>query len=231
MKTMFSFCLLAIPLLTTSCETEDKLEECMGSCTTITGRLLTANGQQGIKGAQVSVKWIYGPPSWPKAKLKSQTTTDANGNYHTSFFIKGGELEDGFFEVIFGVDDKKYYTIGVDVIALYDAKRDTMMQLYNYIIPRKAYVRLMVTNPTEIVGYYSSSFNNCYGHNSTFSSQIQGGGPVINWSSLPLENPLPIAGDQPVLIRTSKIKNGVTIWNVDSLFVSAGATANYTVTY
>jgi hypothetical protein len=225
--------LLAIVL--TSCQQQEVVPAaCTGSCTTLAGRLTTANNQQGIGGAKVVVKWIYGTAYQPKAKTKATTATDAAGNYQISFFIEDNELADGFFEVFYLVDKSSYYTIGEDGVAFYHLTRDTTVHVANYVIPRKAYVRLAITNQSQLVaakGQYLSDFNTCYGFNSKFSRAIQGGGAVVFWDGLPSDNPMAIAGDQPMLVRGYKIKNGVQSLTTDSLFIPAGTTQTYTVTY
>lgn len=225
-----------LTMLTLSCTHKDELSECMGACTTITGRLVTANGKEAISGADVAIKWVYGSAYQPKARVKATGTTDANGNYKITFPINDNELMDGFFEVFYSVDKSRYYTIGEDGVALYKLKRDTTVKIASYVIPRKAYVRLAITNQNQLLaakpnGEYLSDFNTCYGFNNVFSKNIQGGGPVIFWDDLPSENPVPIAGDQPVMVIGFKTKDGVTTYSTDSLFVAAGTTKTYTVTY
>jgi hypothetical protein len=219
----------------TGCASEEIIpSNCTGACTTLTGRLTTANNQQGIGGATVLVKWIYGSAYQAKAKTKAKTATDAAGNYQISFFIEDAELADGFFEVFYLVDKSNYYTIGEDGVAFYHLTRDTIVRVANYVIPRKAYVRLSITNQPQLIadkGQYLSTFNTCYGLNNVFSRAIQGGGAAINWDGLPSENPLAVAGDQPVLVKSYKTKNGVLKFSTDSLFIPAGTTQTYTVTY
>lgn len=228
-----------LTILATSCtKQEELLEKCSGSCTTITGRLITANGKEPIVGANVTLKWMYGTLNSPKAMVKARVKTDANGKYTISFFIKDSELTDGFFEVFFPVDRNRYYVLSVphddDGIAFYTLKRDTVVQANDYLIPRKAYVRLAITNPSQIAanaGQFSSDFNSCYGFNTVFSREIQGGGAAITWPGWADEPPLSIPGDQPIIVRHYKVKNGVRTFSNDSIFVAAGTTQNYTVTY
>ena len=239
MKHLLTKIILAtLILFVTSCTKQDELlEKCTGSCTTITGRLVTANGKEPIVGATVALKWMYGTPSNPKSMLKAKGRTDADGKYSISFYIKDSELTDGFFEAFFSVDRNRYYVISNnndDGIAFYTLKRDTIAQAKDYLIPRKAYVRLAITNQNQIAtggGQYMSMFNSCYGFNTVFSREIQGGGPSISWYGWADETPVPIPGDQPVIVRNFKVKNGLTTINQDSIFVAAGTTQNYTVTY
>lgn len=227
----------ALVLLSTACTRKDETAECLGSCTTIAGRVVTANSKVPLSGANVDVKWVYGSAYQPKAKTKATTTTDADGRYKVSFLINDDELKDGFFEVFYSVDKSRYYTIGENGVAFYKLGRDTVVQVSDYNIPRKAHVLLAITNQQEFLsaksagGQFLSNFNTCYGFNTVFSKLIQGGGEAISWEGMPTENPLSVAGDQPILVRSYKIKNGVTTYNTDSIFVAAGTTQPYTVTY
>ncbi|MGI4870636.1 MAG: hypothetical protein ACRYFX_05590 [Janthinobacterium lividum] len=218
--------------LVSSCQKEETLPVCQGSCTIIQGQLVTGQSQMGIGGAGVTVKWLTSNGLSTKSVTKARTSTDANGSYQISFFIEDAELKDGYFSVFYDVDKDHYYTIGQDQDAFYKLKRDTTIVVRPYQIPRKAYVRLAITNPGQITRFgYSSSFNACYGHNLVFSRALMGGGPVVSWDGLPVENPLPVAGDQSILVQSNKTKNGITTFSKDSLFIPAGTTQNYTVTY
>lgn len=234
MKNCVRFCLAALVLSSTACEKQESEEVCQNSCTTVTGRLVTANGQQPIPGANVVAKWmnIYGLSV--SAKGKAYCKTDDDGNYTLSFYVNDNELLDGYFQIFYSVDNNRYYTIGEPSVGLYDVKRDTAFHLDNFVIPRKAYVNLIITNQDQLIadrGQFTSSFNSCYGFNSVFNRNIQGGGAGISWNGLPTANPMPISGDQPILVRSYKTKNGVQTFSTDSLFIPAGTTQNYTVTY
>jgi hypothetical protein len=235
-KDLYYACVLTLAssLALAGCQKEEVLPTCQGSCTTIMGRLLTGQPQVGIAGAEVTVKWVTSSGLWVKAKPVARTTTDAQGNYHVSFYIEDAQLTDGYFSVYYSVDKSQYYTIGEDQDAFYRLKRDTLFVAAPYVIPRKAFVRLAITNQPQLVatkGYFSSEFNTCYGHNTRFSKAIMGGGPFVTWESLPYENPLPVAGDQSILFASFKTKNGVTTRTTDSLFIPAGTTRDITVTY
>lgn len=224
--------LVASTLLAAGCTEKEELDVCLGSCTTVAGRLVTANGKQGLPNTVVEAEWRYGSASFPKSKTKARTVSDADGNYRLTFFIKDEELTEGFFSVEYQADSRKYYAIGQPSQAIYKVRRDTTYILPTYLIPRKAFVRLAITNPAAIPRYaYMSDFNTCYGLNTNFSRQIQGGGPVVFWDGLPTENPLPVAGDQPILVKGYKKKNGTTEYSTDSLFIPAGTTYSYSVTF
>lgn len=238
MKTL-RYCSIGYWLLliaTTGCQHEEVLPACQGACTTIKGRLITGQPQSGIAGATVTAKWLAPTSFGARAVTKARTTTDADGNYSISFFIEDSELNNGYFSVFYAVDKNQYYTIGEPEDASFKLKRDTVFTNSAFLIPRKAYVRLAITNPTQLPATYAqgefiTDFNNCYGHNTTFNRAIKGGGAVVFWNSLPSENPMPIAGDQSILVAHYKTKNGLLTYTTDSLFIPAGTTRNYTVTY
>ncbi|NVO32991.1 MULTISPECIES: carboxypeptidase-like regulatory domain-containing protein [Hymenobacter] len=223
--------LAALTLLVTGCARKDEIEDCLGSCTTVTGRLVTSDGQQALPNTTVEAEWHYGAP-FPQGKTKARTTSDANGNYRLTFFVKDEELAEGFFVINYLANKQDFYVIGEPSQAIHKIKRDTTYRLSDYLIPRKAFVRLSITNPAAVsTNYFASSFNNSYGTSIAFNPQSLGGGSLISWAGLPLENPLPIAGDLPIIVRSFKDKNGITERTIDSLFIPAGTTANYTVTY
>lgn len=222
--------------LVAACQKEEPLETCSGSCTVVTGRLVTTNGRVPIQGAGVTVEYRYQAGLGYRSRAKTRTTTNRNGEYRLSFYPKDAELQDGYFEVTYQIDKNKYYAIGNDDdgVALWDVKRDTLLQLRDYNFPRKAYLRLAITNQSELIadkGQFLTDFNSCYGQNSVFHPNIQGGGAVVFWNGLPSKNPIPLAGDQPIIVRNYKTKQGINTVSRDSLFIPAGTTQTYTVTY
>ena len=235
MKTYLPAILSLIGLLS-ACQKEEMLEVCSDKCTTITGRLITGSNRTPIAGADITVNWNYQAGIGYKSTVKTRSKTDSNGKYTVSFFIKNNELAEGYFDVTYSVNENQYYTIGENTVAFYrnDIKRDTLIEVADYLIPRKAYIKFAITNQSQLItekGQFFSDFNNCYGFNTRFNQQILGGGPVIFWNSLPSQNPLPIAGDQSILIKNHKTRNGVLTVTTDSLFIPAGTTSNFTVTY
>lgn len=234
MKTIYCSVLGLLALLLVNCQKADVPPVCQGSCTTITGRLITGQPQVGIAGAEVVVKWIL--PSGLSAKVvpKARTTTDAQGNYRVSFYIEDAELSNGYFSVYYPVDKNRYYTLTEDQDAFYVLKRDTTYVVKPYVIPRKAFVNITITNQNQLLtdqGTFTSGFNTCYGHNTVFSRAIQGGGTVVTWGKYPADNPLAVAGDQSILLTSYKTRNGIFTFTSDSLFVPAGTVKNVTVTY
>ncbi|WP_223650277.1 hypothetical protein [Hymenobacter psoromatis] len=234
MNSTCSYLLLLLAALSVGCQKADVLPACQGSCTTITGRLITGQPQVGITGVEVTVKWVTSNGWNIKAIPKAHTTTDAQGNYRISFYIEDAELANGYFSVYYSVDKNSYYSFLEDQDDFYDLKRDTTYVVKPYVIPRKAFVHLVIINQNQLLvekGYFTSDFNTCYGHNIVFSQAIQGGGASISWDGLPYENPLAVAGDQSILLTSYKNKDGVITRTADSLFIPAGTTRNISVTY
>jgi hypothetical protein len=221
-------------LLAPSC-TKEKLEDCPGQCTLITGRLVTS-GLQPLAAGTVTASWHTGRGGYGAPRTKARTTTDANGNYQLSFYVKDDELHDGYFDLTYGVDKDRYYVLSnTDAPDTGSAslKRDTTYHLLPYLIPRKAFVKLTVPNPSQIQEYFSVDFSSAQMRTLTITKQSIGGGAVVGISkqSDPFTTLVEIAGDQKVYIRVTRGPNYLYTSTVDSVLVSAGITRELTVKY
>lgn len=228
--------LLGLALLATGCRKDDVEPACQGNCTIISGRLTTGQPQRGLANAIVTAKWTNFIGLKGIVRTKARTVTDADGRYNIQFYIADDELIDGYFSVFFTVDENRYYTIGEPRCSFFDLKRDTTVLATTFHIPRKAYVRVAISNLSQLQSSGNarqcfSDFNSCYGGNRTFSWSIQGGGPVFSWDSFPMQDPVPVPGDQAVIHRIMKSKDGVATTTRDSMLIPAGATRSITVTY
>lgn len=185
MKTQF-LTLAALLVCLSSCSKKEELPECLGSCTIVTGRLLTS-GSAALPNAPVTLQWIRPIGLFSEMRKKAIGITGANGRFSVKCFLANDELSSGYLEISYQVDKSKYYTIGEPESAFFNFKRDTILIAPDFLIPRKAFVKLIITNASQIPGSYSftSDFNSCYGGNTVFSQKIQGGGASINWSGLP----------------------------------------------
>lgn len=222
--------LIALAVCLNGCFKKEELPECPGSCTVVTGRLLTS-GSAPLSNAVVTLQWAGGPAYSPKARKKAVVTTDANGRYRVSGFLSDEELADGFIEVVFSPDQSKYYLIGEPALAFYRPKRDTVYSATDFLLPRKGFIKIVVANPSQVPTAYSYyvDFNSCYGGNTIFSQNIMGGGASINLSGLPPPYVIDVPADQRVLVRQRK--NGRYIPFGDTLVVPSGTTQTYTLTY
>lgn len=220
--------LVVLAVCLDSCSKE--LPECLGSCTVVTGRLLTSNSAP-LPNAVVTLQWAGGPAYSPKARKKAVATTDANGRYRVSGFLSDDELTNGFIEVVFSPDKSKYYLIGEPRLAFYRPKRDTIYSATDFLLPRKGFIKFVVTNPSQIPTAYSYhvDLSSCYGGNTIFSRNIMGGGASINLSGLSTPYIIDAPADQRILVKQRK--NGSYISFGDTLVVPSGTTQTYTLTY
>ncbi|GAA4393214.1 hypothetical protein GCM10023186_44570 [Hymenobacter koreensis] len=217
-----------------ACQKEDALPVCTRACTTLTGRLLTAGGQRPLPRAEVTASWRTVRGLRGSATRKARTETDANGFYSLSFAISDAELADGFCQLNFAADPATYYSIGEPGFGFHDLGRDTTVQVPDYLIPRKAFVRLVLTNPDQLPAgpsYLMTCFYSCYGTNLVFSRTILGGGACVGWNRSAAETTLPLPGDQPMMLEPFIHGNSAGVRQLDSLFVPAGTTRTYFITY
>ena len=232
-KILYLVAIAPLALAVTNCE-KPKLESCPGNCTTITGRLLTS-GQQGLPGATVNVYWKNGTSySSNQLHYKAQTTTDNNGNYQLSFYVKDDEQQAGFYDVSANINKTEYYVIGDGIGAFFNGlKRDTSYQLPPYLIPRKAMVTLTVPNANQIQGYFSVDFVSAQGTNLTVDKNSIGGGTVVGIpkQSDAFVTSVEVAADQKIYLKTTRSIGNTYARTVDSLLIPAGATRSITVTY
>jgi hypothetical protein len=224
----------ASPVLLAAGCTKEKLADCPGQCTQLTGQLLTS-GWQPLAGVSVTASWrplgLYAAP-----RTKARTTTDANGRYHVSLYVQDDERHDGAFELTYEADPGRYYVLsntdGPDTCGA-GLRRDTTYRLAPFLLPRKAFVKLTVPNPNQIQQYFSVDFSSAHLRTLTATKHSIGGGPAV---PVPRQNDpfttlVEIAGDQPVYVRATRgLNNGYTR-TVDSLVVPAGTTRELTVRY
>lgn len=230
MKTKHLTYLLAIICGLTSCIKKEDLPECLGSCTVVTGRLLTS-GSEPLSNATVTLQWTGGTGSFgSSSRKKAVSHTDTNGRYRVSGFLTDAELVDGFLEVVFSPDKSKYYLIGEPSVAFFRPKRDTIYTAPDFLLPRKAFVTFIVTNPNQIPTNFSYyvDLNSCYGTNLVFSSNILGGGVSLScYGLVPPYNTVEVAGNQPILLKQRKSRVAPN----DTLLIAAGTTRTYLLTY
>lgn len=232
-KELYFIVLTLTSLGITSCE-KPKLESCPGNCTTISGRLVTS-GQQGLAGATLDVYWKNGTSySSNEFHHKAKTTTDSNGNYQLSLYVRDDEMQAGFYQVSASVDKARYYVIDESVRAFFNGlKRDTSYQLAPYLVPRKATVHLTVPNASQIQDYFWLDFVSAQGSRLTVTKNSTGGGAVV---SIPKQadafaTDVEVAADQKLYIKTTRKVNNTYSYGVDSLVIPAGTTRNLSVSY
>ena len=222
-------------LLTASC-TKEKIADCPGQCTFLTGQLLTS-GLQPLAGVTVTAKWHNGggfASGYAAPRTKARTTTDASGNYQVRFYVQDDELHAGYFDLTYEVDKDRYYALyNTDSPDATDLKRDTTYRLSPFLLPRKAFVQLTVPNPSQIQEYFSVEFRSAARHTLRATKQTLGGGAVIGIPKQngPFTTLVELAGDQTVYLRATRSHNYVYTSTVDSLVVPAGTTRALPVRY
>ena len=225
-----SFILLSIPLVLMCCfELEDDLvsQNCTDHCTTISGRLLTNNGADGIGDVRLTAKWkySYGIEAGGIIRTKAIGRTDANGNYSLTFAMRDDEIAGGYFLVEYEVNESEYLTFANDYIFFPDLKPDSTATL-NYLIPKKAFIKCSVLNTAKLqpADYFATEFTSYMGHDGRSRS-----GSVLTWSSgFSGDVTVGVAGNQPLYLKTYKRINEVYTTKYDTVTIIAGQTIGYT---
>jgi len=232
-STYAALALASTVLLAAGC-TKEKLEDCPGQCTLVTGQLLTS-GLQPLAGVTVTARWYTGY-TYNTPRTKAQVTTDANGQYQARFYVKDDELHNGYFELTYEVNKDRYYAVvntdSPDTSGA-DLKRDTTYRLSPYLIPRKAFVKLTIPNPDQIQQYFSVDFSSAQLRTLTATKNTSGGGVSVGIprQNAPFTTLVEIAGDQKVYVRATRSQNFIYTSTVDSMVVPAGTTRALTVRY
>lgn len=237
MKTLAKVSLSLICLSTAGCLAKDEtmgpqaVQPCTSACTTIRGRLLTTGGQEGLTGATVTIIWSnYHHFLDIESHIKARVITDSKGNYEAPFSVSSDELAAGSFAANFSVDKTRYYSASEEYLSITKIRRDTTLQLPDYLIPRKAALNIIITNPAQAQNNYAFEIASPHGTQIKYSPTISRG-PVFYNSSFPQLNPVSVPGDQPILFKTIKPQNGIVTITADSLFIPAGTTQTIFITY
>lgn len=159
------------------------------------------------------VKWSSdgGFISGVSVHKKAFTQTDKDGNYELRFLIRDDELTDGYFAIEPSLDTSKYVYCRFDMFysRFYDLKRDTTLTA-DYEIPEKAFIELKLNNPDALQP--GDTFDASYAY--TFGEYGQGlCNKSIRWihrnNTFKYNNQLEAAADQALILKLSKLKNGV----------------------
>jgi len=225
LKRFFPFGLLLLLSGCISHEDDFISKYCPGSCTVIQGRLTTANGTEPLRGVQLTAIWkdlhYLGGGTIRK---KAVARTDANGNYELSFLLRDQELLEGHLVIQPALDQQTYATCNADIyLGAPELRRDTTIRL-NYNAPRKATLLLTLANRQDIKpgDHFSTTFSFQAGAGEELCS------PGVEWSWTTAPPPaLEVAAEQPVLVRSHKIKSGVETTETDTLLLSAGQQLTY----
>lgn len=233
MKT-FCLCLLALlTLLLSSChtKTDDFISKhCPGSCTVIKGTLTTDAGSKPLAGVKLEVNWykrdVLGISS--STRRKAVTTTDANGDFELRFLLRDDELPNPYsrngsvvLEAHANPENYLFCLGGNTLLVESDLKRDTTITL-NYVLPQKAFVEIQANNlqAKQQDDFLWTEF--------LFDAACSS---AISWFTTDTKYTIPVAANQPVIIRTTKRKNGVESVTEETITLAPGQTSTYQVTF
>ena len=227
--------LFVLCLCVTSCEkTENDINEnCSSNCTTLKGNFISLNSMP-VENINVSLKYRIsgGGLGGGFTRKIVNTTSDLNGNFNKSFFIKDSEvgtLAEGYFQVEIddsNIDINKYIRTNnlmngnsLDIgLAIYRIiNRDTIIE-NAYYIPKKAFIKINLNNfvrqqngdKFEVQTLYP--FGPKVGINTFLNSEYSTGfSGYGNWVATNLNNQLRVfvAEGEKNIIRITKIKNGI----------------------
>lgn len=238
MKTKLLSCTWLLLLLLSGCliKEDDFISKyCPGSCTVITGRLTTDDGNTPLSGVNMEAKWVRWEFLGGIEHRKAVATTDANGNYELRFLLRDGELpqsyNNGYVSVQAALDQSRYIALDAygGFLTYDDLKRDTTL-FVNYTFPQKAFVELQLRNTAAMQtgDRFTTQFVFSGGEN---NAQSYGQNDFWN-SNAPASITVPVAANQQVIVRTSKTKNGVETVKEDTLeLLQPGQHTRYEATF
>ncbi len=218
------------------CDKEDVEPKCKNQCTTIKGRLVTNGGNAPIAKTVVKVDFAYpsmfGSGSY---RIKAKTKTDKNGYYELSFYATDEELipnSSGYFGIKYEVDGNKYLDTDNQVGSVvghipFDFKRDTTYEMPDFLVPKKAFIRLNCSNYSQINAQngdkFGIEFSTKLGVQKTNGTFYTDYTTFLNFNS-GMENILTFAGEQNVYVTTTKTKNGITTTETETIIIPEGTT-------
>lgn len=212
---LFFVCLFLNSCYTTE---NDSKESCIENCTTFSGQIRTVDGI-GISKVKLTLGYHIGQELSSYTRIIGKATTDQNGFYEMSVFIKDNELGEGspgYFTL--ALDPEKINNSLPDEYlkpnAIFDMKPEVIYYSIidrneilenDFIIPKKGNVKIKLKNFTPIVdGDY---FNARGFYNYTFLSG--------NWSYIRPYNGIYIeAKENPSILNFKAVLNDTIRVNV-----------------
>lgn len=232
----YSFQLFAMLFLLSSCEKEDVEPKCKNQCTTLRGRLVTHGGNSPIAKTVVKVDWarpsMFGSGGY---RVKAKTKTDDNGYYELSFYVSDEELEpnsSGYFGIKYEINGDTYLDSDNQVGSVvgyipFEPKRDTTYTLADFLIPKKAYVKVHCPNQSQINIQNGDKFEIWI--STALGIKNQNGVFNLNYATFfnfanTNGNTFEFAGEQNVYATFVKTKNGVKTEETETIVIPEGTT-------
>lgn len=237
MKRLPEILLVGVLSLLAGCGERQSVEPtCNSTCTVITGKFTTDGRRTGLANVPLELKWVGSTSAFSTdVRRKATTTTDANGNYTLRFYISDNELKKGVYKITYKTTRNdliiNQYGDGFSVIAS-DIKRDTVI-VSDWLLPRKARVHFVVTNPTQAAEYLAAEYGfdngpiygiGRFGYNSVYTLYSPSGGTASAGDA-------EVAANQPVELKVVKMKNGVQTTQRDTIRLAPNEVYNQQITY
>ena len=213
-------------------EQEDYISKyCPGSCTEITGRISSGINRQAMQNVQLTATWKNLQPVFGGGTIRKKAVakTDQQGNYTLRFLLRDDELQDGYIEIQYGIDNGKYLDCREgSAVHSGELKRDTTYTLDMYF-PQRAYLSLELTNPQDMAP--SDRFFSTIKYPSG-SAPGRTCGYVFSWhGTSTTTQTAPVAAGDTVIIHKSGSKGGVQIVDSDTLTLSPGEQRVFKITF
>lgn len=257
MKTKFfagillSFCLICFASCT---KDEDETgDTCKADCTVITGKVVTTNNQP-LQGMGFEVIYSRTGFLYSHTIKKSKATSDRNGYYDMSFYLKDDELDkpDGYFtflDIKVNTEklDAKKYIVTQDMAGGFsgklDLKRDVVYDV-NFYVPQKRYIPVTLkgfkpiqeSDRFEIQVMFPWGYEDDSESEKPLDTKYTLGYTKFNEFCATKEEQtfenVPFALNEENYIQVIKIKNGVDVSNEDcKVNVSTGSPVSLTFEY
>jgi hypothetical protein len=225
------FCIISFCFCISSCVKEEfDTETCSSDCTVIQGKITTSGGTKPATNIKLELIWTNIKYMGGGIKrTRAVTETDKNGLFDFRIDLKNDEIKEGSFYIHIDADKSKYLSFNDYTIDLPQLKRDSLIIINNYLLPRKSYIEWKVLNLDKI--NHSDYFDSCFGGQMGFEKKSFSG-TVVLWSSgLPLDKKIAVVGDQPLYIANLKAMNGIYYQKNDTIFLKPGETKVYIVDF
>lgn len=202
------------------------------NCTEIIGKIMTDSGTAPISDVKITLKWDNIPYlGIGTIRKKAITQTDSQGNFNLKFYMRDDEINDGGFYLEYEINESKYISSHLNRIEIFQIDRDTTLNI-NYNIPKKAFLNLTLLNLENIQHQQGDSFTADFDYEIPNGFTQSVGGQVISLSNLSESNNLiEVAGNIPIELKVYRRINGVSTSEINTLFLEAGTTTDYTIDF
>lgn len=231
--TVYLLSLFFICFLLVSCggDKDDYISKyCPGSCTVIEGRMTTANGTKPLAGINIALDWEMSGVWNSSIRKKAVTRTDADGYYELRFLIRDDEPDNGVYIIKPAIDLSGFAPCsanGTDFL-FYRLERNTTV-LADYNMDEVAYVEIQLNNQEAMQqgDSFHMQYSYLYGRNEEQECRRS-----YNWDATSANNhTIDVAAGRTVVLKTFKLKNGVSSVEETTLQLTPGEKAVQVITF